>query len=66
VGMFSETDKKVSESDGQVLDYRRYNSKVLGLEKEEGIYINKYKQAFEKVYVAAKNPDQIHIRRKEI
>ena len=37
-----------------------------GIEKEEGHYINWYKQAYEKVYVGVNNPDLIIHTKKEI
>lgn len=48
------------------LEYQRYNTKVKGIEKEEGTYINWYKQAYEKVYVGVNNPDLIIHTKKEI
>lgn len=46
------------------LEYQRYNTWVKGIEKEEGNYINKYKQAYEKVYLGVSNPDLIvHIKK---
>lgn len=37
-----------------------------GIEKEEGLYINRYKQAYDKVYVGVNNPDLIIHTKKDI
>ena len=58
--------KRIGETLTTALDYKKYNSKVLGLEKEEGIYINKYKTNYEKVFTAVKNTNYTQKERNNI